>query len=81
MATPLRAPDVVGVTEFARLAGVAKQTVSSWVDRGTTPPLPPSTHLNSGRVWSRRQVVAWIASRAPIEGCSDCANLGRNCGR
>lgn len=53
-------PDVVGVAEFARMAGVAKQTVSSWVDRGTTPPLPPSTLLASGRVWRRSHVVAWI---------------------
>lgn len=80
MATPLRAPDVVGVTEFAALAGVSRKTVSSWLARGADD-LPPATRLAGGAVWNRRQVLAWIASRAPVDGCSDCRDLGRNCNR
>lgn len=74
----MSAPNVVGVAEFAGMARVAKQTVSSWVSRGTAPPLPPSTVLASGRVWNRSDVAAWLT---PVEGCSDCSELGRNCGR
>lgn len=79
MTTPRTAPDVVGVTEFAAMAGVARNTVATWVARGTHPELPPSTALASGRIWRRRDVQAWVASRAPIAGCSKCARLGRNC--
>ena len=76
MATPLVAPDVVGIAEVARLANVSKTTVSSWVSRGTTPPLPPSTRLAGGHVWRREHIVTWLANRAPVEDCSDCARLG-----
>jgi hypothetical protein len=78
-----KAPDVVGIAEVARLAGVAKQTVSSWVSRGTTPPMPPHTLLRAGPVWNRTAVERWIVTRTRyIPGnCSDCQEQGKPCGR
>ena len=60
MATALKAPDVIGVREVSRLAGVAPQTVSSWVSRGRAD-LPPYTMLATGPVWRRAHIVAWLA--------------------
>lgn len=62
MATALKAPEVVGVAEVARLAQVSKKTVSSWVARGSAG-LPPHTMLASGPVWNRRHIAAWFAQR------------------
>ena len=61
MSTAIKAPDVVGLAEFAELAGTVQSTVRSWITRGTTPPLPPHTQLKAGPVWRRTHVDAWLA--------------------
>jgi predicted DNA-binding transcriptional regulator AlpA len=62
----LTAPDVVGVTEVASIAGVSRKTVASWVRRGSGE-LPPHTSLAAGPVWSRRQILAWSEARLARE--------------
>lgn len=52
-------PDVVGLTEFATMAGVDRTTVAKWITRGRD--LPPFTRLACGPVWKRAHVERWVA--------------------
>lgn len=54
-------PNLLGITEIADLAGVSKQAVSNWRVRYDHFPKPIQT-LQSGPVWERENVEAWVKS-------------------
>lgn len=51
--------DLLGIGEIAELAGVSKQAVSNWRARYDHFPRPAQT-LQSGPVWQREKVDAWV---------------------
>lgn len=51
--------DLLGIAEIAGLAGVSKQAVSNWRVRYDHFPSPTQT-LQSGPVWQREKVDAWV---------------------
>lgn len=53
--------DLLGIAEIAELAGVSKQAVSNWRVRYDHFPHPAQT-LQSGPVWQREKVDAWVKS-------------------
>lgn len=53
--------DLLGIAEIAELAGVSKQAVSNWRSRYDNFPRPVQT-LQSGPVWQREKVDAWVKS-------------------
>jgi chromosome partitioning protein len=52
--------DLVGIAEIAALASVSKQVVSNWRRRYDHFP-KPIKNLESGPVWNKEAVVAWIS--------------------
>jgi len=72
----------MGVTEVVAATGIPKQTVSSWAARGVAG-IPPHADLAAGPVWRKADMLAWLrqTGRLRAEHCSDCARLGRACGR
>ena len=56
-------PDLVGVTEAARLLGWDRRRVATYVERGAFP--EPVAELASGRVWRAQDVAAFAATRRP----------------
>lgn len=56
-------PDLVGVTEAARLLGWDRRRVATYVERGSFP--EPVAELASGRVWRAEDVAAFGAKRRP----------------
>lgn len=53
--------DLLGIAEVAELAGVSKQVVNNWRVRYDHFPRPIQT-LQSGPVWQREKVDAWVKS-------------------
>ena len=53
--------DLVGIAEIAALAGVSKQAVTNWRMRYDNFPRPIQ-NLQSGPVWEREKVRAWVKS-------------------
>lgn len=60
------ANDLVGVSEIAAMAGVARNTAWRWSNREGFP--KPAASLSQGRVWRRGDVERWIAKRRPVPG-------------
>lgn len=52
---------IVGIAEVAELAGVSKQAVSNWRMRYDHFPRPYQS-LQSGPVWQREKIQAWVSS-------------------
>lgn len=50
---------LAGLTEIAEMAGVTTQLASNWSTRSPTFP-KPIAELRSGKIWDRRQVLAWL---------------------
>ena len=59
-------PDLVGVTEAARILGWDRRRVVTYLDRGAFP--APIASLASGRVWRRDDVEAFARDRARRKG-------------
>ncbi len=53
--------NLLGIAEIADLAGVTKQAVSNWRVRYDNFPRPIQ-NLQSGSVWEREKVEAWVKS-------------------
>src|SRR5437667_5789487 len=53
--------DLVGIAEIADMAGVSKQAVNNWRVRYDHFP-SPKQNLQSGPVWDRETVTAWVKS-------------------
>jgi len=53
--------NLVGIAEIADLAGVSKQAVSNWRMRYDHFP-SPKQNLQSGPVWEREKIEAWVKS-------------------
>jgi predicted DNA-binding transcriptional regulator AlpA len=60
MSSKISAPDVVGVTEVARLLGLSKGRVSQLRSAGV---MPPAADLASGPVWRRKHIEEWARDR------------------
>ncbi|MGL5851645.1 MAG: hypothetical protein ACRCZD_12775 [Phycicoccus sp.] len=63
LADTVSRPDVIGLAEFAALAGVSAQTLSNWMRRPTVPGLPEPTQLACGPIWHRSYALLWIQRR------------------
>ena len=59
-------PDVVGVSEAAKILGWDRRRVTTYVSRGTFP--EPIAALASGRVWRREDVEAFGRDRRRRRG-------------
>jgi hypothetical protein len=59
-------PDVVGVSEAARILGWDRRRVATYVSRGAFP--EPIAALASGRVWRREDVEAFGRDRRRRKG-------------
>ena len=59
-------PDVVGVSEAARVLGWDRRRVATYVSRGVFP--QPIAELASGRVWRREDVEAFGRDRRRRKG-------------
>lgn len=57
--------DVVGVSEIAKLLGVAKRTAAKYVDLDHFP--TPAARLATGRVWRRADVEEWGREHLPLK--------------
>lgn len=57
----MEATNLVGIAEIAKLAGVTKQAVTNWRVRYDHFP-SPIQNLQSGPVWDRERVEAWVKS-------------------
>lgn len=55
--------DLVGVSEIARMGGVALNSAWRWTKRDDFP--APTATLAAGRVWRRREVEKWLAKPRP----------------
>lgn len=55
--------DLVTTSEFARVAGLRRETVASYVSKGRIP--KPDGHLERTPYWYGATVKAWIADRRP----------------
>lgn len=51
--------DLVGLTEIAKLANVARNTAGNWVSRWPDFPKPVAT-LAMGPIWNRPEVEAYL---------------------
>lgn len=60
----LTAPDVVGLSEFAEMAGASPSAVSNWMTRHKD--FPPGTRLTRGTIWSRPAVVAYLRAHGRL---------------
>lgn len=58
--------DLVGVTEIANMAGVARNTAWRWSNRGGFP--RPAANLARGRVWRHGDVERWLEAKRPPLG-------------
>lgn len=54
--------DLVGTSDVAALAGVARRTVEWWVDRGW---LVPAAVAGKRNVWTRSYIEAWLQHPRP----------------
>lgn len=61
----MAADDLIGVTEIARVHGVAKNSAWRWTKRAGDFP-EPALELASGRVWRRADVEAWAKRTLPL---------------
>jgi hypothetical protein len=59
-------PDLVGVSEAARILGWDRRRVATYVSRGAFP--EPVAVLASGRIWRREDIEAFGADRARRKG-------------
>jgi predicted DNA-binding transcriptional regulator AlpA len=59
-------PELVGVSEAARILGWDRRRVATYVSRGAFP--EPVAVLASGRVWRREDIEAFGADRARRRG-------------
>lgn len=58
----MTAPDLVGVAEVARIAGLSESSIRTYIRRGTLPdPLPVAG--SDALVWSRSSIERWVAER------------------
>lgn len=58
--------DIVGITEFAAMAGVGVTTMKTWRRRGVLP--EPDVELSAGPIWRRSTAERWLqgAGRARV---------------
>ena len=56
--------DLIGVSEVAKMLGVATNTAWRWSMRGDFP--PPAVRLAAGRAWRRADVETWAKAHLPL---------------
>jgi predicted DNA-binding transcriptional regulator AlpA len=58
------AEELVGLTEIAKLSGVARNSAWRWSRRPDFP--EPVARLATGPIWRRADIEAWACSRLPL---------------
>lgn len=62
----LRAENIVGLAEVAKMTGRSKQTVCNWIGRGNQGFPAPISVLAATKVWDREQVQVWMAGHPEL---------------
>jgi hypothetical protein len=63
---PPAPPDVLGLSDIARLAGVEPAAVCNW--RHRYPDFPPAQETSSGAIFWRSAVLDWLAAHERLPG-------------